>query len=166
MANGRWEASWFMLAHPPDQRAPRTAPRQGGGCIAPQGATRQPSVVSSSKGIRHRRPGRGGDLGGREFRWVREHEPARFPPAIRHCPFGASWPFGARWVPLLDITTPSGHHGRFEDTLRSLARTGEGRLTGTTRSRSRRATRWPASPWPGPRKADVQPISIDLRTLD
>ena len=74
LANSRWEASGFMLAHPPDQRAPETRPGRGGGPSPPR------PERHDNKGITTPPPLPGRRLCGCGFRWVREHEPARFPP--------------------------------------------------------------------------------------
>ena len=54
VANSRWEASGFMLAHPPDRRDPEFHPGRGGGSIPTPGATGEP--VRSVEHQRHWTP--------------------------------------------------------------------------------------------------------------
>src|SRR6266446_7087611 len=73
VANSRWEASGFMLAHPPDQRA-RNPPRQGRWNLNTKPrATRQ---------WHHAAAPAGAETLGVRIPVGSEHEPARFPPAI------------------------------------------------------------------------------------
>ncbi len=73
-------ASGFMLASHRNPHPQSLRPGRGGGVM--------PLSCRSRLGVEVPPP-LPGRVSGALVRWVREHEPARFPPAIRHCPFGA-----------------------------------------------------------------------------
>src|SRR6266446_8929089 len=51
LANSRWEASGFMLAHPPDQRVPNPAPAGAAPCLLPSHRSiRERRSVSRAEG--------------------------------------------------------------------------------------------------------------------
>src|SRR6266446_7485223 len=98
VANSRWEASGFMLASHRNPHPQSLRPGRGGGVM--------PLSCRSRLGVEVPPP-LPGRVSGALVRWVREHEPARFPPAICHCPFGA-------WhdAPRSRRTTLMTHHVR------------------------------------------------------